>query len=110
MMNDYGVNERFDNLERKMSALVDELEIVLDKSTPVPVLYDNSDMKRMFNLSDRTLSYWRSNNVIEYIKIGNKVYYTKEAIIELLRSNLVSITTNVSGSDVRCNFKFKNNE
>ncbi|MFV0144455.1 helix-turn-helix domain-containing protein [Empedobacter falsenii] len=37
--------------------------------------YDNADLKRLLNVSDRTLYRMRKMNKIPYFKVGNKYYY-----------------------------------
>ncbi|MFV0209743.1 helix-turn-helix domain-containing protein [Empedobacter falsenii] len=37
--------------------------------------YDNADLKRLLNVSDKTLYRMRKTNKIPYIKFGNKFYY-----------------------------------
>ncbi|WP_225539531.1 helix-turn-helix domain-containing protein [Empedobacter stercoris] len=37
--------------------------------------YDNADLKRLLNVSDKTLYRMRKMNKIPYFKVGNKYYY-----------------------------------
>jgi hypothetical protein len=45
------------------------------KSLSEPLFYDNADMKRLFNFSDKTLQRMRSNKSIPFVKIGKKYFY-----------------------------------
>ena len=45
------------------------------KSLSEPLFYDNADMKRLFNFSDKTLQRMRSNKSIPFVRIGKKYFY-----------------------------------
>ena len=47
----------------------------LNKSLSEPLFYDNADMKRLFNFSDKTLQRMRSNKSIPFVRIGKKYFY-----------------------------------
>lgn len=40
-------------------------------------------------ISDRTLQHWRSNGIMPYSRIGNKIYYRLSDIEKLLESRKV---------------------
>lgn len=40
--------------------------------------YDNSDLKRMFNVSDSTLYRMRMEGILPYAKLRGKIYYPKK--------------------------------
>jgi predicted site-specific integrase-resolvase len=43
----------------------------------------------MLYMSDRTLQRWRSEGIIPYSKIGNKIWYRLSDIIKLLESRMM---------------------
>lgn len=45
--------------------------------------YDNADLKRMFNLGDKSLYRRRKEGSLPYIKIGGKIYYRADALKNL---------------------------
>ncbi len=51
------------------------------KSLSEPLFYDNADMKRLFNFSDKTLQRMRSNKSIPFVRIGKKYFYPVQYFI-----------------------------
>lgn len=45
------------------------------KNQSEPLFYDNADMKRLFNFSDKTLQRMRNNKSIPFVLIGKKAFY-----------------------------------
>lgn len=39
--------------------------------------YDSADVKRLLNISDRTLHRLRKSKAVPYVKIGRKIFYPK---------------------------------
>lgn len=52
-------------------------------------LYDRQDLLLMLHISVRTLQYWRTNGLLPYHKIGNKIYYRQRDVEEMLIQNKV---------------------
>lgn len=52
-------------------------------------LWDNSDLIRYWKISKRLLDSWRSEGLIDYVQLGNKIWYTKENREEFLLRNMV---------------------
>ncbi len=50
---------------------------------------DGQDVMRTLHISQRTLQTLRSNGTIPYTKIGNKIWYLRQDIERVLRSNYV---------------------
>ena len=48
---------------------------------------DNSDMKRMFHISTRTLQTWRSSGILPYAKVCGKIFYKRTDIEALIEAN-----------------------
>ena len=57
--------------------------------TPLEDWIDNSDVMRMLNISRRTLQTLRSNGNIPFSRIGNKIYYRRQDIQNMLARNYV---------------------
>ena len=55
--------------------------------TPLEDWIDNSDVMRMLNISRRTLQTLRSNGKIPFSRIGNKIYYRRQDIQNILARN-----------------------
>jgi len=52
-------------------------------------LFDRQDLLQMLNISVRTLQYWRSEGIIRYTKIRNKIFYFQKDVEEMLQKNRV---------------------
>lgn len=64
--------------EVSLLLVLKDIRDVLREKIPVENrYYDNSDLKRMLNLSDSTLYRMRKNKVIPYKKISGKIFYPK---------------------------------
>jgi hypothetical protein len=50
-------------------------------------LMDDYEVQMFLNISKRTLVNWRQKNIISYTQIGDKLYYQKSDIEELLKRN-----------------------
>lgn len=67
-------NEHAEEIAKLLREIIDLL-----KSQPVEdnLYYDNSDMKKNFNLSDSTLYRLRKAKIIPYQKLRGKIFYPK---------------------------------
>ena len=52
--------------------------------TPLEDWIDNQDVMNIFHISLRTLQTLRSNGTIKFSKFGNKIYYRRQDIQEML--------------------------
>lgn len=50
-------------------------------------LLDGQDIMQILHISPRTLQTLRTNGTLPYTRIGNKIYYHKQDIENLLRDN-----------------------
>ena len=48
-------------------------------------LLDNADVKQLFNISDKTLSNWRNNGILEFSKIGGSIYFDVNDVKALIK-------------------------
>ena len=52
-------------------------------------LLDNADMKRIFNVCDKTLYRWRKKKSLIYIRIGGKFYYSKRILYNTIYQTML---------------------
>lgn len=55
--------------------------------TPLEDWLDNQDVMQSLHISPRTLQTLRSNGILPYSRIGNKLYYRKQDILKILSDN-----------------------
>lgn len=55
--------------------------------TPLEDWLDNQDVMQALHISPRTLQTLRSNGILPYSRIGNKLYYRKQDILKILSDN-----------------------
>lgn len=73
--------------EQEIKQRLDDLTIELRKkqrTEPDQVWYDNQEFLQIMNISKRTAAYWRTENIIGYSQVGNKIYYRLSEIMALL--------------------------
>lgn len=66
---------------------LDRISVELKQSQrtqPEEIWYDNQEFLNIMNVSKRTAAYWRTENIIAYAQVGNKIYYRLNDILELL--------------------------
>lgn len=92
-MNNVDVSFRLKELNDEMRKLVIEVN-KLRKSVGENEVWDNADLIRNWKVSTRTLASWRAEGLIEYVQVGSKIWYTKEA-----RENFLSLNLKNKGND-----------
>ncbi|WP_163324858.1 hypothetical protein [Draconibacterium mangrovi] len=80
-------NNEIQDLLSQITLLRSEIDEL--KNSFNEALWDNSDMIKNWNISKRTLASWRANGLIEYVKAGDKIWYTKQQRDDFLRRNTV---------------------
>jgi hypothetical protein len=50
---------------------------------------DNQDVMHTLHISPRTLQTLRSNGILPFSRIGNKLYYRKQDILKILTDNYI---------------------
>lgn len=71
---------------------LDELTLTVkqkQRTEPDQVWYDNQEFLQVMNISKRTAAYWRTEKIIGYSQVGNKIYYRLSDILELLSKSTV---------------------
>lgn len=88
-MNNNDINSRLEELLKKISDLLASFEENLNAVDIEEDFWDNSDIIRKWNVSERTLATWRKKKLISYIQVGSKLWYPKLAREEFLLNNLI---------------------
>lgn len=73
-----------------------EISLTLKKkqrTEPDQIWYDNQEFLQIMNISKRTAAYWRTENVIAYSQVGNKIYYRLSDIMDLLEKSTIPANT-----------------
>jgi hypothetical protein len=57
------------------------------EQTPLSDWLDNQDVMQALHISPRTLQTLRSNGILPFSRIGNKLYYRRQDILKILSDN-----------------------
>lgn len=71
---------------------LDEISLTLkqkQRTEPDQIWYDNQEFLQVMNISKRTAAYWRTEKVISYSQVGNKIYYRLSDIMDLLEKSTI---------------------
>jgi len=79
---------RVKQLSAEISRLESEIEVLKTRANENE-MWDNSDMIRNWKISQRTLASWRADGLIDYVQMGQKIWYTKENRNAFLLRNTV---------------------
>ena len=79
---------RFKEFSGSLQLLTDEV-IKLKATIGDNELWDNPDVIRYWKVSLRTLASWRAEGLINYVQVGAKIWYTREARELFLKTNMV---------------------
>jgi hypothetical protein len=74
------------NILIRFEKAVKSLEIKLKDNSEIIIL-DDVDLQQIFKVSSRTTKRWRDKNLIEYSRIGNKIFYRVSDIHAFLNQN-----------------------
>ena len=75
--------EEVQEIKQRLEALTIEIRNK-QRTEPDQVWYDNQEFLQIMNISKRTAAYWRTENIIGYSQVGNKIYYRLSEIMALL--------------------------
>ena len=75
--------EDVQEIKQRLEALTIEVRNK-QRTEPDQVWYDNQEFLQIMNISKRTAAYWRTENIIGYSQVGNKIYYRLSEIMALL--------------------------
>lgn len=71
---------------------LDEITLTLkqkQRTEPDQIWYDNQEFLQVMNISKRTAAYWRTEKIVTYSQVGNKIYYRLSDIMDLLHKNTI---------------------
>ena len=77
------LHERLKSLELTLAASLRETKKVKSKHE----YYRNSDLKKMFGLTNNTIIKYRDNGILPYTLLGGVYLYDAKAIDEMLEQN-----------------------
>ena len=61
--------------------------LLQDEQMPLSHWLDNQDVMHLLHISPRTLQTLRSNGILPFSRIGNKLYYKRSDIQRILQDN-----------------------
>ena len=71
---------------------LDDIALTLkqkQRTEPDQIWYDNQEFIQIMYISKRTAAYWRTENIISYSQVGNKIYYRLSDIMDLLNKSII---------------------
>jgi hypothetical protein len=77
MMREYHFEYKLSELEKGVLDLKKGVDSIKERVSSTDLLWDNSDLIQNWHVSPRTLASWRAKQIIDYVKIGKKIYYAK---------------------------------
>lgn len=77
------IEQQLNQLIQTVQTLVEQLD--REKEEAIPDLLDNADFIQLMKISSRTAGNWRERGKIKYCKLGNKIYYRREDIMEMIQ-------------------------
>lgn len=80
--------EEVQEIKQRLDALTIELR-KKQRTEPDQIWYDNQEFLQVMNISKRTAAYWRTEKVIAYCQVGNKIYYRLSDIMDLLQKSTI---------------------
>jgi hypothetical protein len=84
----YDLKYRVEELSQMINMLKSEINDLRNRPNDDD-LWDNSDITRHWKISTRTLATWRSEGLIGFVQLGNKIWYPKECRDAFLMKNFV---------------------
>lgn len=77
--------QRFEGFIQRVNSLVKKNESLTLKDW-----LDNQDVCEILNVHKKTLQSFRDTGKLEYTKIGNKIYYSPEAVKEFIEKHSIT--------------------
>ena len=68
------------------------------RTQPEEIWYDNQEFLNIMNVSKRTAAYWRTEELISYSQVGNKIYYRLADVLDLLQKYKVQAGSSKSAT------------
>ncbi len=80
------IYEGLEDLRKGQEKILNLLSTVQEKPD-TEKLYDMADIARILNVSRRTIATWTKEGILEYIKVGNKLWVTEKQLNSFLEVN-----------------------
>ena len=59
-------------------------------------LLDNADVKQLFKISDKTLTNWKNDGILNPSKIGGTIYYELDDIKNTIQQSKIGLKKNLN--------------
>jgi DNA-binding transcriptional MerR regulator len=79
--------DNYKELKEQLAEIKSQLQLLQPRDS----YWDNSDVIQKLKVSERTLATWREKGMIRYSKVGAKIYYKEEDIIQFLENNVQEV-------------------
>jgi excisionase family DNA binding protein len=76
----------FSELRKELTEIRELLKSKLANSD-TPKMYDLVDLQEILNVSRRTIATWTKEGILEYVKVGNKLWITEKQLSSFLEDN-----------------------
>ena len=93
-MNNYEMDLKLLELQKGLIEVKKTLDKTLSNVRPEKELWDNADIKKNWNVSERTLADWRKKGLISYVQVQSKIWYPQEARESFLKDHYVKVQLN----------------
>lgn len=87
-MTNVDLNFRLKEFTVSLNTLTEEV-VKLKGAIGINELWDNADMIGNWKISTRTLAFWRAEGLIDYVQVGGKIWYPREARENFIIKNQV---------------------
>lgn len=81
-------------IENRLETITKEFE--KNKINNEVRLLDNADVKQLFNISDKTITNWKNEGILNPSKIGGSIYYELSDIKQTIQQNKIGLKKKVS--------------
>jgi hypothetical protein len=76
---------------RRMSATIEDIkDKVYALKHPEENFMENKDFLKLMNVSKRTAQIWRDKELLDYYKVGSKIYYSTAQISKFLKKHEIT--------------------
>lgn len=76
-------NDSLAKISNRLEYLIKQTELK-SKQPEDMVLFDNSDIQKLLNISSKTAANWRDEGILPYSQVKNKFYYKLSDIRQLI--------------------------
>lgn len=77
--------QQYQAMIQRLDLITGKLVTLKHKSNIEAGYIDNADMVKLFQITPRTATRWRKRGRLPYCKVGQKIYYKADVILERIR-------------------------